>query len=183
MGALIGAVVYFAWGAASWMLLPWHEANMKRLPEETLIMDTLRVVAKEPGLYAFPCGRDARDGKEPKEDFAARHKKGPVGLLVYQPGGKDLPMASNFAASFVNSLATVLGLMALLSLSRGRVKGLMPRALLCAAAGAFVWIVAHVPYWNWFGFPAGYTLTLLGDLVAGFFLAGLAISRFVPGEP
>ena len=47
LGTLLGAIVYFVWGAASWMLIPWHAATTKAVPQEQLVSDTLKTVIKE----------------------------------------------------------------------------------------------------------------------------------------
>jgi hypothetical protein len=86
VGIFLGAIVYFAAGALSWMVMPWMEHGMKKLPEELLIRDTLNVVVKEPGAYFFPSHKtDA--GIMDEKSFAAHFRNGPAGLLfMCRPG-------------------------------------------------------------------------------------------------
>lgn len=44
IGIVLGALAMFIWGNISWMVLSWHEWNIKRLPEEQLITDTKRTL-------------------------------------------------------------------------------------------------------------------------------------------
>jgi hypothetical protein len=36
---------------------------------------------------------------------------------------------------------------------------------------------------NWYAFSNAFTIAELVDTIAGFFLAGMVIARFVPGKP
>ena len=59
---LIGAVVLFAWGWFSWMVLPWHNKQFKAFTNESSVKDAIINNAGEGGIYTIPsmdkCGKE-----------------------------------------------------------------------------------------------------------------------------
>lgn len=37
----------------------------------------------------------------------------------------------------------------------------------------------HLPYWNWYGFPADFTLAGMADQIIGFILVGFPLAAIV----
>ncbi len=180
-GVFAGAGVFFLWMCLSWMLFPWREHKIKVLPEEQLIMDTLRVVVKEPGLYSFPFYKTV-DGQMDEKGWMERHSKGPIGYMAYFPGGKAPLSAGQVVAAFLTSLGAAFIAMLLLMLSRDRVQAFIPRVGLVTLLGLLVWVVADVSLWNWFLFPMNVTLLSLFDDVMAFGLMGFFLANAVPSE-
>lgn len=179
-GILIGAVVYFGWGMISWMVLPWHNTTLKKLPEEQLIMDTLKTVIAEPGFYVFPNCKGPDGQMMDKNVSAEKFKKGPNGAVIFSPGGREPMPPQAFIIEILANLLIAAISMVLLRLTRDRVTSIVPRALMIAFVGLLVGAAAHVPYWNWFQFPADFTRVAVLDSVIGFFLLGFAQAKFVP---
>lgn len=50
---------------------------------------------------------------------------------------------------------------------------------LSRSMGLFVWITISIPYWNWYRFPADFTLAQGIDEIIGWFLGGMAIAWIV----
>jgi hypothetical protein len=179
LGVILGAVVFFAWGAVSWMALPFHGKTLKPLAEEALITDTLKVVVKEPGVYGFPfC--DMKASKEEQAATMAKHKAGPIGILVFDPNGNDPMSPGRFLNSFLIGLIASIASMFILAFSRDRIQGLGARVLLLAGVGFMGWAVSDLMYWNWFAFPCDFVLANLLDWVVEFSLLGLVLHKFVP---
>lgn len=178
IGILIGSAVLFLWGAISWMVLPFHNQTIKKLPEEQLISDTLKTVVEEPGLYFFP-GHD--NGNEvDRAAWAEKYKRGPVGVISFSPTGKTPMDAKNFIFEIVSDVVIAAIGMLLLLLTRDRVKSLFPRALLVALLGVIAAISGHAMYWNWMHFPGGFIFVNAADTVFSFFLLGFALAKFTP---
>ena len=178
IGTLLAAVVLFVWGAVSWMLIPWHDGTMKQVPQEQLVTDTLKTVIKEKGLYTFPwCGKDA-NGKVDRAAVMEKVKAGPVGMLIFNPGGGN-PMSSSM---FINGFLIDVGIAALLMwiLWASRLKRAVHRIHLTAAVGLIAGLAVHLTNAVWMGYPAGYTAVGILDLLIGFILMGAALSPFVP---
>ncbi|WP_225562805.1 hypothetical protein [Rhodanobacter sp. DHG33] len=98
----------------------------------------------------------------------------PYAWVVYMPQGEDttdmsrqLPRqwASDTLASL--ALAFVMGLAAF---------GFRRRMGIAVAAALFAWFSAMVPYWNWYRFPASFTLAALVEQLLGWLLAGAAMA-------
>lgn len=181
IGVFIGAVVYFVWGMVSWLVFPWHDAVIKKLPEEQLIMDTLKTVVTEPGFYFFPCDKGP-DGRRDEKAFREKFMKGPNGVVVFSPGGREPMPPRVFLTEILANLVLASITMMLLCLTRDRVKGLVPRAFLIASGGLMVGMAVHVPYWNWFQFPVDFTRVAILDVVIGFLVLGVAQAKFVPQD-
>lgn len=179
LGAVVGAVVYFAWGMVSWMALPWHDATMRSLPEEQLLTDTMRVVVKEPGVYYFPSGRTPEGRMDPAQ-YAEKYKRGPAGFMAFSPGGTEPMSGGTLVVSFLSGLFIAAVLIAVFGVSRDRVIGRLSRIALAGAVGLAAAVASHVAYWNWFGFGGDFTLVQVADVVFCFALVGAVVSFFVP---
>jgi len=179
IGILLGTAVLFVWGAASWMLLPWHSNTIKKFPEEQLVMDTLKTVVTEPGFYFFP-SHEGPDGRMDDGAWAMKYKHGPIGVMAFSPAGRTPLGSANFLSEIGSDFIVALVTMMLLCLSRDRVQSTVPRALLVMSIGLVVGMAAHVTYWNWFVFPAGFTVVNIADGLVGFLLLGFSQAKFVP---
>lgn len=177
LGALAGGVVYFVWGAFSWMVLPWHNATLKDLPGEDTILPVLRQNIGETGVYCFPGMQDACRDAAAMKDFESRHRAGPVGWIVYQARGLEPMPTSTLVKGFILDLFAAL--LAALVLAATKVGGYTTRALLVTALGLFAGLVSHVSQWTWMSLPAGFALNMVADLVVGWLLAGLAMAAIV----
>ena len=179
MGGLVGGMAIFMWGAAFHMVLPFGEMGIRSIPNEEKVIGPMREVIREPGLYLFP-GFDPGRKLSPEEQQAweAKYRAGPTGLLVYRPVGRGPMSFEQLATQFVTDVLAALVVVFLLSLTS------LPfgwRVLFVTMLGLFSWLSISMPYWNWYGFPADFTLAAAIDQVAGWFLAGLVIAAF--GKP
>ena len=177
IGTIVGAVAYFAWGAVSWTVIPWHRATVKPLPNESLVTDTLKTVIKEPGFYAFPGGRDNAGKPLDKAGWMEKMNAGPLGAVAFSPAGTDKPFAA-YVRTIVADLITAALVMWILWASR--LKRAVHRIHLTAAIGLVAGIGGPVLMWTWFHFPAGFTIVGVLDLLFGFIILGAAMSPFVP---
>jgi len=181
IGVVLGAAVFFVWGMVYWMFIPIMNSTIDKLPEERLIMDTLKVTVDKPGLYMFP-SLETSEGRMEEKAWAKLYEAGPTGFLVFHPGGKA-PMSSGqmIVALLIALLASGFTLF-ILKLSSSCYKTYASRVLLSVELGVFAAFMAHVPYWNWYNFPTDYTLASGFYLICGFLLIGLIEARFV-GNP
>ena len=167
-GALAGGAVLFIWGIVYWMVLPFHPMVFGQFQDEDAVASVLAQNAPESGIYIYPGGQD--------EEAMEKMARGPFAFVAFHPGGM---------ASMVRPLVTQLGIQILgaflisLLLARSRVASYWERVgfvvVLLLAAG----VLCHLPDWNWWHFSTGYILTVFFDLLAGGFLAALALARVV----
>jgi hypothetical protein len=85
---VVSAVVVFFASFLIHMVLKYHKADIRPLPNETAVRDALSKGSPAPGVYFTPYCADHKQMKEP----AVREKfeKGPVAILTVYPNG--LPM-------------------------------------------------------------------------------------------
>ena len=81
----VAAVVVFVASAVLHMVLKYHKADYRPLPNEDAVRDSLRSAAPAPGTYFTPHCPDMKQLNEP----AVREKfeKGPVALVTVMPSG------------------------------------------------------------------------------------------------
>jgi hypothetical protein len=60
IGSLVGAVIVFAWQAASWMFLGIHDNQMNYTPAQEQIMSALSSSLNEDGMYFFAYSQTRR---------------------------------------------------------------------------------------------------------------------------
>jgi hypothetical protein len=53
------------------------------------------------------------------------------------------------------------------------------RVGLILVLGVLSGIATNVEYWNWYGFPANYTVGVIADEVIGFLVVGLIVAALV----
>ena len=166
IGGLVGGIVVFIWGAASWMVLPWHEATLKRFSNEDVVAVTLDAYAPDTGVYFLSPGMD--ESGKPAED----REIGRVVFAAIQP-----PMPSMNAAMLQNLVAQILAaLLVTWLVLKAALPAFGQRVLLVLAFAAAASLVGIVPNWIWWGFSTSYTLVNVADMLIGWGLAGLVIA-------
>ena len=178
IAGVLGAVVYFAWGMAAWMLFPLHQPTIKRLPAEQTITGALTRQPLETGVYRVPFGNpDAWN--DPNSEFMQNHRAGPIYSIYYQKEG-SVPMNSGvmLRGFGIDLLATLLAA-CLLSSTGGCCRGYACRVGFVMGLGIFVALVGHASYWNWMNFPIDYTLAFMADVTIGWALVGLVMAAIV----
>jgi hypothetical protein len=174
LAAIAGGIVVFFWSAASHMALGLGTAGIRSVPNEERLAQAIRGVITEPGLYFFP-GLDPSRKMTPEEEraWAERYRRGPSGMIVVKPGGRDPMEPTQFVIElFADILAA--GVAAFLLT---RLQGpFLVRAGAVGLLGVFEWADLSVSYWNWDKFPATFTGAALLDQVVGWTLAGLVMA-------
>ncbi len=126
----------------------------------------------KPGLYIYPSVDMSAKDAMAKSDEA--RKTNPSGILVYQRPGAPGMTPKLLITEFVVEIIQALLAAYLLSLTALATYG--ARVGFVAVAGVLSAITTNVSYWNWYAFPAHYTLANMGIEIVGFVAAGLAIA-------
>jgi hypothetical protein len=174
LAALLGGLVAFAWSAIDHMVLPVGSAGIRQLPQEDALLQSMRELVPESGLYFFP-GMDMRGGasKEEQEAWEAKMRTGPDGMLLYHAGGGVGMTPMLFIKEFLSDvIAALIAALVIAQLGPGRLR----RALTVMLMGLFSWFAISFSYWNWYGFPGSFILAEGFDQVVSWFLAGLAMA-------
>ena len=172
LSSLLGAVVAFLWGMISWMVLPWHDAQIKKFTDEAKVAEVVKANAPVHGIYVMPYS----DKTQSMEQAMRAMQAGPFAYAVVRPGEKNVSMGTRMAISFGIQFVGAFLLSALLLCVRPmRYWGRVMFVVLAALAGG---ILSHLPPWNWWETPDHWTLTHLADLAIGWALAGMVLARF-----
>jgi hypothetical protein len=131
------------------------------------------------GLFFFPW-TDMKS-KSAMADEAARMKINPSGLLIYHPPGASAMTAQTLIVEFIKEAAV--SLIAAFLLAQTLLAGYAARAGFVTLTGVAAGLTTNVSYWNWYGFPADYTVAAASIEMIGYLAAGLAIAAIVKPRP
>jgi hypothetical protein len=79
------AVLVFVASSIVHMVLPYHKADYKKLPNEDEVADAIRRGNAGPGYYAIPYCSDMKETATP--EFQEKYRRGPVGMFAKMPDG------------------------------------------------------------------------------------------------
>ena len=176
VAGLVGGLALFVWGALSHMVLPLGEVGVKTIENEAEVMAVLGKSMHEPGFYLFP-GVGAQGSASEQTAFAETYRRGPVGAIVFRPGPAGDPMGP--MRLLMELLTNILAALAAAWVV-ARVPGARwSRIGVVVMMGVFAWLAVEVPYWNWYSFPADFTLAALLDNVVAGVLVGFVATWFV----
>ncbi len=172
LGALLAAVVLFAWGFVFWGLIP--NAGVQMHPDEAALQQHLAEGIPETGAYyvPFPAGADDTESM-------ARHEAGPIAFLFIRLEGRPLMPVSTMIGGFLHMLITALLIGMLLRMLLPSLPAWRDRVLFVALAGlaAALWSDFTVPIW-WHTPWAFFVWLAVYDIIA-WTLAGAVLARFV----
>jgi len=176
LAGLLGGIAMFIWVYISWTVLPLGSIGLRRLPNETAVLDPLQKnIAENSGIYLFPWVWLEPD--TPDKDFVEKMSRYPSGILIYNAAGsRSIVMSHWLLVDFLTELAQAL--LAVFLLSRTRLTTFGARLTFVLLVGVLAAIATNVGYWNWYGFPWNYTLALIFTQVVGFLWIGL-VAAFV----
>jgi len=81
---VLSAVIVFVASSILHMLLPYHQGDYRKIPDEDKVLPSLRAAGLSRGLYIFPHATH-KDMKSP--EVMEKYKQGPVGMMIVFPSG------------------------------------------------------------------------------------------------
>src|SRR5262245_54519131 len=171
LAGLLGGIAMFIWVYISWTVLPLGSIGLRKLPNETAVLDALQKnIAENSGIYLFP--GLWLEPNPPDKDFAEQIARYPSSILMYNAAGSRALASSRwFLVDFLTELAEAL--LAVFLLSRTRLRTFGTRLGFVLLVGMLAAIATNVGYWNWYGFPWSYTLACIFTQLVGFLWIGL----------
>ena len=82
---LVAAVVVFAASSIMHMVLTYHRADVRALPDEERVLEAVRGANLSPGVYFYPYAGGVKEMGTPA--MIEKFKRGPVGMLTALPAG------------------------------------------------------------------------------------------------
>lgn len=163
---LLGGIVLFIWSSISWMVMSWHMTTIHSFNNDTAVTQAIQANAPTSGIYLLPSPKNYDESKQSSQPmvFTAVHLEGMSSMTK--------PMLISVAGQILSAILVAWMLFKTKGLGYIRRVGFV---LVFAFAAC---ITTDVPYWNWFGFDAQYTLVMFADALIGWFFAGLVIAAF-----
>ncbi|MEE9422179.1 MAG: hypothetical protein V3V50_03380 [Gammaproteobacteria bacterium] len=180
LGSILGGIVLFAWGAISWMVLPWHEQTLEKFSDEPAVAQIIAEQATRDGVYILPNPHkhsaimNEEQKKAAETDAMERMKQGPFVFLAVTKSGSDPQDQEPYIRSLITQMV-IAGLITCLVLAV-KLSSYSGKVLFITALGLLGGLMVYVPLWNWWKFSNSFTLVGVADLVISAFLAGLVIA-------
>lgn len=173
---VVGGLVLFVWGMISWSILPWHKMHMHKFSNEGSVADVIVENAPESGLYILP---NLMNLKKNSDDYRQAQEKMNKGPFIFASVSLD-GAGSNLMGHMIKGLilkivaaSLVTWLLLHTKLNYNKKVGFV------TMVGVIIALMATLPYWIWFAFPAGFTVACMFEIVFGWFFAGLVIGKLV----
>ena len=176
LGAVLAAAALFVWGALFWMVLPFGDWVLKPLPNDEAVTKALNDNLPANGVYIFP-GWDQASGPEALEAAMAKHRRGPIGQIIYAREGAEPMAPGTFLAGYLQMLASAL--LAAVLLRAAAPASFLARVAFAAALGLFAVVTVDVSNVIWFRHPWSMVALNGAYNLGGWLLAGLVLGAFV----
>lgn len=83
LAILLSAVIVFVASSVIWMVIQYHNAEWKKLPDEEAARSALKGTA--PGQYSVPNAQTSAERKSP--EVVEKYRQGPIAMLIVLPHG------------------------------------------------------------------------------------------------
>jgi hypothetical protein len=170
LAGILGGLALFVWGGVSHMVIGLGEVGIQNIQRP--VYDSMKATISQPGFYFFP--ESDRQGTVRDE-----YKNGPAGILIFKPTGAGAPMTGQLINETVLNIIQALIAAFLLSLAITKLTRYPQRVGFVFVLGILSAIATNIEYWNWYGFPANYTMGAIVDKLIGFLVVGLVVAVFV----
>lgn len=177
LAAVLAGLAMWVADAAMHVATPLGSAGVQSLTNEQAVLETMRGAIPQPGFYYFPGMQNMRNPSEAEQqDWQRRLEQGPHGILVYHPAGGEAMSPRQLGMELASDIGIALILSWVVAFAGPTVGSFWRRVGLVTMLGALPWMATDFSHFNWYGFPAEYTLAQLGMYLIAFFVAGLVIA-------
>ncbi|MBT8486057.1 MAG: hypothetical protein HKO59_16090 [Phycisphaerales bacterium] len=167
---LVSAVVVFFGSFIAWMVLPHHRADVKKLPDESALMEFLKKHRPPPGLYMWPNCATSEEMKS--DEYKQRYKDGPWGSMTVV--GAQPNFGRNLTLTFLFYI--VVGVFVAYITTEARAPGAAYLEVfqVAGATAVLAYCAGSIPGALFFGKPTRFIFTeLLDGFVYGLLTAGV----------
>lgn len=166
IGSLVGAIIVFAWQAASWMFLGIHSNEEKFTPAQDQILSAISSANLDEGVYMMPSAATKKEMK----DVMQKNEGKPWAWIVY---GKNMStsMTAPMIMGFIVDLILVILMISILV--RGGLPSFTGIFTGCIAVGIFTFLWEPYMAHNWYNMPWSGIKGHLIDSIVAWGLCGL----------
>ena len=169
IGSLVGAILVFAWQAASWMFLGTHAGEEKYTPAQDQILSTLASSNLQDGMYMLPTAKPGASMDE-QQNLMKQNEGKPWAWIVYN-NRRSVSMTTPMIMGFVIDLILVVLLISILV--RGGLPSFTGIFTGAIAVGIFTFLWGPYMEHNWYNVPWSAIQGHLIDSVIAWGLCGL----------
>jgi hypothetical protein len=175
IAALVAGIAMYFWMSLAHVVLPLGRIGISEInTNEAAVLSTMRTsLGAKPGMYHFPSFGDFSKPDSMKM-YDAKLVDSPSGLLIYNPPGAHSLTPRQLICEFLVELLEAALAVYLMTLTR--ITGIAGRVGFVTLVGLLASLATNVSYWNWYGFPASYTLAYMSTQIVGFLVAGTVAS-------
>jgi len=169
IGSLVGAIIVFAWQAASWMFLGIHDSHSKYTPAQDQVLSTLSSSLPDDGMYMLPRPAPGAS-EEQQQEFREQMKGKPWALITFGRSWSG-DMTQSMIMGFVVDIILVVLLISILV--RGGLPSFTGIFTGAVAVGIFSFLWSHYMLRNWYNVPWSAIQGFLIDAIVAWGLCGL----------
>jgi hypothetical protein len=179
IGAIVGGIVMFCWGAFSHMVLPVAEMGLKVLPpaSETAMVSAMKTNIPDAGMYFIPGLENMKHATEAEQEaWAKKYEEGPTAMIIYHAVGRPVFAPRQMLVELGSNIfaALIVGIIFMWS-----VASFSKRVIIAVLIGLTGWASIAISYWNWYRFPKEFILAEGFDQVVGWLLSGLVLAFII----
>lgn len=146
LAIVAASVALWIYGALSWMVLPQHTKDFKKLPDENKVLEFVRGLSVPPGVYLYPNFVTHSEAQKPENK--AKCEQGPMGTLsVWSKPNMGVNMAFTFVF-YVVACSLIAYLAAAAGIPRGAGFGKVMQV--AGTAGVLAFTFSALPGMIWF---------------------------------
>jgi hypothetical protein len=174
----LGGLTVFAWSMAS-LWLGLHGWSMLTFSDEAPVTAAIAANAPVSGVYVLPSVRVSSDATPEqarlrREAATKQWETGPTAIIAVRVQGLA-SLWSNIFKHLVIQLVAGLLVAWLLSKTTGLTR--WDKVGFVVAVAFTAGVIAHLPELNWLGFSGAYTFVNFFNLIVGWTLGGIVISK------
>ncbi len=182
LATIVGAIIVFAWGAVSWTVLDWHWNVIRTAPKGDQIAERLKEDLPRSGVYFLPmpphdpANPGGKVSEADQEAWAARHRAGPVAMILIQRDGMEPMDPMVFARGLGIAAAGAFFMACIARICSSAKLGLLSRWAVTVFLPLFASAAVIATHWNYFYQPTDWAIHRAADVTVGWSLAGFAIA-------
>lgn len=175
---VVSSIAVFILSSLLHMVLPWHKADYRTVPDQDRVMDALRPFDIPPGDYMMPRPASMADMKSP--EFQAKRARGPVMMMTVLPNATTPGMGKYLSQWFVYILIVSAMVACVTSAAAGTTPSDHRVFHFAAFTALIAYVVASWPMSIWLGRPWGTTFRTTVDGVIFAVATGLIFTWMWP---
>jgi len=176
LAGLLGGVAMFMWMSLAHVVLPLGEVGVQEIQNEPVVLSAMHdALGEKSGLFVFPATGAGPNATNQEKNAAMQHydeklAANPSGLLVYHPPGETGLTARRLVTEFLTELLEAF--LVVFLLAQTQISSFGGRLAFVSVAGVVASLGTNTSYWNWYGFPANYTVVYILTQIVGFVCVG-----------